>query len=87
MGILEGPNLGDIAQYSRNFRLRRQQFQGAYGASRHKRCTGVSGGSNGSADEWRARWALKPLPLFLAHVVSAAWGRRAALRLLSLIHI
>ena len=35
MGILEGPNLGDIAQYSRTFRLRRQQFQGAYGASRH----------------------------------------------------
>ena len=65
MGILEGPNLGDIAQYSRNFRLRRQQFQGAYGASRHKRCTGVSGGSNGSADEWRARRTLKPLPLFL----------------------
>ena len=47
MGILEGPNLGDIAQYSRNFRLRRQQFQGAYGASRHKRCAGGSGGSNG----------------------------------------
>ena len=72
MGILEGPNLGDIAQYSRNFRLRRQQFQGAYGASRHKRCAGGSGGSNGSADEWRARRTLKPLPLFLAHVVSAA---------------
>ena len=72
MGILEGPNLGDIAQYSGNFRLRRQQFQGAYGASRHKRCAGGSGGSNGSADEWRARRTLKPLPLFLAHVVSAA---------------
>ena len=71
MGILEGPNLGDIAQYSRNFRLRRQHSQGAYGASRHKRCAGGSGGSDGSADEWRARRALKLLPLFLAHVVSA----------------
>ena len=72
MGILKGPNLGDIAQYSRNFRLRRQQSQGAYGASRHKRCAGGSSGSSGSADEWRARRTLKPLPLFLAHVVSAA---------------
>ena len=53
-GVLEGPNLGGIAQYSGNFRPRRQQFQGAYGASRHKRCAGVCGGSNGSADEWRA---------------------------------
>ena len=51
MGNLEGPNIGDIAQYPRNFRLRRQQFQGAYGASRHKRWAGGSGGSNGSADE------------------------------------
>jgi len=52
MGILEGPNLGDIAQYSRNFRLRRQQFQGAYGASRHTapHATSVAGVSNGSAD-------------------------------------
>ena len=72
MGNLEGPNIGDIAQYPRNFRLRRQQFQGAYGAARHKRWAGGSGGSNGSADEWRARRTLKPLPLFLAHVVSAA---------------
>ena len=55
MGILEGPNPGGIAQYSGNFRLRRQQFQDAYGASRHKRCAGGSGGSNGSADERRAR--------------------------------
>ena len=72
IGILEGPNLGDIAQYSQSLRLRRQQFQGAYGASRHKRCAGGSSGSNGSADERRARRTLKPLPLFLAHVVSAA---------------
>ena len=72
MGILEGPNLGDIAQYSRDFRLRRQHSQGAYGASRHKRCAGGSSGSDGSADERRARRTLKPLPLFLAHVVSAA---------------
>ena len=68
MVILEGPNLGEIAQYSQNFRLRRQQFQGAYGAPRHKRWAGGSGGSNGSADEWRARRTLKPLPLFLAHL-------------------
>ena len=45
MGLLRGPNLGHIAQYSGKFRLRRQQFQGAYGASRHKRCAGGSGGS------------------------------------------
>ena len=52
MGILEGPNLGDIAQYSRKFRLRRQQFQGAYGASRYTapHATSVAGVSNGSAD-------------------------------------
>ena len=81
MGILEGPNLGDIAQYSRNFRLRRQQFQGAYGAPRHKRCTGACGGSNGSTDDGeREPPRLRGSVDFGATTLAAERGRVAAAR-------
>ena len=53
MGILvRGPKPRGTAQHSHGFRLRRQQFQGAYGASRHTapHATSVAGISNGSAD-------------------------------------